>query len=282
MNDKSGEEEVFRASPILLVPVAASLVVSVLCASLILMSGTDFLSVTLFSDVGFGPFINATIFVALTGIGASMIYLLLRRKRLWVIRVLICFAVTVVTFFLSDFYLWMLFSLLNVADVELLAFLNAVLVTVIVDVEFFVLDNVGYEIIVLTLGGALGTFLGASIPTFSAVFILLFLGIYDIFAVTRGPVGKIALEGLRHLRGLSFSFRDIQMGLGDVTFYSMLISHAFIFFGPWACLSSTIGVLAGSLISFKMLEKKSIFPGLPFSVFLGLLGVFLVVALQYF
>jgi len=37
-----------------------------------------------------------------------------------------------------------------------------------------------------------------------------------------------------------------------------------------------VGVLAGSFMSFKMLERKRMFPGLPFSIGLGLLGVFLV------
>ncbi|MBX5326726.1 MAG: hypothetical protein ACQXXH_06210 [Candidatus Bathyarchaeia archaeon] len=231
-------------------------------------------SVTLLPEVGFGPLVNAAVFVVAAAVGASVIYLMMKHKVRWLVRFLTSFAMAVVTFFLSELYCWMLFSLLNVGNVDLLAFMNAVLITVIVDIELFVLDNRGYEIIILMLGGALGAFLGASIPTFSAVLILLFLAVYDVVAVFRGPVGKIALEGLEHLRGLSFSFRDIQMGLGDLTFYSMLISHAIIFFGPLAAASGAVGVLAGSFFSFKMLEKKGMFPGLPFSIILGLAGVF--------
>jgi len=268
------KEQVFQASLLLLVPVAASLIVGFLCSSLISVSQTDLPAVAFLPDSGFGPFLNATIFVVLTAIGASAIYLFLKHEARWVIRFLIGFAITVVTFFLSSLYFWMLLSLLNVRDADLLVLVDAILVTIVVDVELFVLDNVGAELIILILGGALGTFLGASIPTFSAVLILVFLAAYDVVAVFRGPVGKIALEGLEELRGLSFSFKNIQMGLGDLTFYSMLISHAFIFFGPWACLGGAVGVLAGSFLSFKMLEKRGMFPGLPFSISLGLLGVF--------
>jgi hypothetical protein len=279
MADQKEAETPFHASPVLLVPVAASLIIGVLFAYLILASQAVFPSVTPLPEMGFGPVINALIFVMLTGFGASLIYLFLKRKMKNLIRFLVGFAITVVTFFLSNVYLWMLLSLINVADVELLAFVDAILITAIVDVELFALHNIGGELIVLSLGGALGTFLGASIPTISAVLILLFLAAYDIVAVFRGPVGKIASEGLDYLRGLSFSFKDIQMGLGDLTFYSMLAAHALIFFGFLASFGGIVGVLLGSFLSFKMLEKKGMFPGLPFSIILGLLGVFVAVVL---
>ncbi|MEM2103188.1 MAG: hypothetical protein QXM22_06720 [Candidatus Bathyarchaeia archaeon] len=272
--DNRAEETAFQANPALLAPVIASLFVGALCAFLFLISDTSLPSVTLFPEMGFGPLVNATVFVIAAAVGASVIYLLMKHKVRVLVRFLITFAMTVVTFFLSELYCWMLFSLLNVGNVDLLAIVNAALITVVVDIELFVLENRGYEIIILMLGGALGAFLGASIPTFSAVLILLFFALYDVVAVFRGPVGKIALEGLEQLRGLSFSFRDIQMGLGDLTFYSMLISHAIVFFGPLAAVSGAVGVLAGSLLSFKMLEKKGMFPGLPFSIILGLAGVF--------
>jgi len=275
MADEKGAEKPFHASPILVVPVAASLIVGVLFAGLIISSQVVFPTVTPAPEMGFGPVINALIFVVLASFGASMIYILWKHKLKNSIRILISFAITIVTFFLSNIYLWMLFSLLNIPEIEFLALLDAILITAIVDVEVFMLQNVGSELVILGLGGAVGTFLGAAIPTISAVLILLFLAAYDIVAVFRGPVGKIAAEGLDELRGLSFSFRDIQMGLGDLTFYSMLAAHALIFFGPLASLGSAVGVVIGSFFSFKMLERRGMFPGLPFSIVLGLLGMFI-------
>jgi hypothetical protein len=109
-----------------------------------------------------------------------------------------------------------------------------------------------------------------SIPILSAVLILSFLAAYDVFAVYRGPVGKIAQTGLEQLRGLSVSFRDIQIGLGDLTFYSMLTALVLTNAGPALCLASITGVLIGAFAALKMLERKGIFPGLPFPVALGL------------
>ena len=125
---------------------------------------------------------------------------------------------------------------------------------------------------VLLLGGGLGAFLGVSIPTLSALLILFALAVYDVFAVYRGAVGKIAHSGLDQLRGLSFTFKDVQMGLGDLTFYSLLTSLVWTrSMSPVFLMASIAGVLLGVFIAFKMLERKGIFPGLPFPITLGLL-----------
>jgi hypothetical protein len=87
-------------------------------------------------------------------------------------------------------------------------------------------------------------------------------------------VGKLAQNsGLDELGGLSFSFKEIQMGLGDLVFYSMLSGvMLFNYSSIIPCLVSIVGILAGSVITFFMLEKKGIFPGLPFPILLGLAG----------
>jgi positive regulator of sigma E activity len=93
-----------------------------------------------------------------------------------------------------------------------------------------------------------------------------------VFAVYYGPVGKIAHAGLDQLKGLSFSFKDIQMGLGDLVFYSMLSGSMLLNFSVVSYLVSLVGILIGAFLTFVMLEKKGIFPGLPFPIFLGLVG----------
>jgi presenilin-like A22 family membrane protease len=110
------------------------------------------------------------------------------------------------------------------------------------------------------------------------VVILVFLAVYDVFAVYYGPVGKIAHSGLDQLQGLSYSFKDVQMGLGDLVFYSMLVGSMLFEFQPdlLPCLISIIGITVGSFLTLLMLEKKGIFPGLPFPIVLGLAGGFLV------
>jgi len=55
-------------------------------------------------------------------------------------------------------------------------------------------------------------------------------------------------------------------------FYSMLIGVMFFSFLPSVLptIMAIVGILIGSIATFFMLEKKGIFPGLPFPIMLGL------------
>ena len=106
----------------------------------------------------------------------------------------------------------------------------SVALAVLFDLAIFRFGSIARNVAVVAIGGALGIFFGFSIPLYSAVIILAFLAIYDVIAVYKGPVGKIAASGLDQLQGLSFSFKDIQMGLGDLVFYSMLMGVMFFSF----------------------------------------------------
>jgi presenilin-like A22 family membrane protease len=144
---------------------------------------------------------------------------------------------------------------------------------VLFDLAIFRLGSTARNVAVVAVGGALGIFFGKFIPLYSAIVLLAFLAIYDVIAVYKGPVGKIAQSsGLDQLQGLSFSFKDIQMGLGDLVFYSMLIGVVFFNFTPnlLPTVMAILGILAGSILTFFALEKKGIFPGLPFPILLGL------------
>jgi presenilin-like A22 family membrane protease len=186
------------------------------------------------------------------------------------ITVISGFAVTAAVFLVSIVYLYAFLSIYSVPFETMVVLALAIAVTVVADVEIFRRKGLGNILVLLLLGGSLGAFLGMTIPALSAVLILSFLAVYDVYAVYRGPVGKIANQGLEQLRGLSVSFRDVQIGLGDLTFYSMLTSIVLANAGPAFYAVSLIGVIAGAYLSFKLLEKKGMFPGLPFSVTFGL------------
>ncbi len=271
-------DEEFKSSPIYLLPILGSLLVSIVCASLVLASEVPLDPVLILPESGYGPLLNGVIFVVAAGSGATLIYLLLKHGVHKFVRVLMGFAISVLTFSLVIFYADLVLVVLEstlqlelgipIAGVVALAGLA----TVFVVVQVIWWKGRFYEMIVLVFGGATGALLGSYIPLLSAVFILVLLAVYDVVAVFRGPVGKIAAKGLEHLPGASFAFRDIHIGLGDITFYSMLVSRVFLSFGLLACAFATLGVLVGSYFSFKMVEKKGMFPGLPFSIFLGLLA----------
>ncbi len=265
-------EEEFKATHVYVIPIFASLLVSVFCAFLILQSQMMLNPLTIFPERGYGPVFNATIFVLASGLGATMIFFLLKYNLQRFIRLLMAIAFSILIFFLVIFYAELVFVIVNIEFSFTVSLFLALLATIFVLWEIFVRKGWFYEVFILVLGGATGTLLGASIPTISAILILLLLAVYDVIAVFRGPVGKIAAKGLENLPGASFSFKNMNVGLGDLVFYSMLVSHMLLNFGWEICIAAIFGVLLGSFLSFKMVEKKGMFPGLPFSILFGLLA----------
>jgi hypothetical protein len=260
----------FKAKLIHLTPILASLLFGVLCAFLLLTSSIETYVITPFSEDIFGSLGNASYFVILVGVGASLIYFLLKQRSHKLITLITGFALTTAVFMLSFIYLLAAFSRFSIPHIEAFILISSLTITILVSFTIFRTQSRFCNLIVLCLGGALGTFLAASIPTLSTILILCFLAVYDAFAVYHGPVGKIALNGLEQLHGLSFSFKNIQMGLGDLTFYSMLSGHMLLNFGFISCTASIISILFGCFLSFKMLERKGMFPGLPFPIIFGL------------
>ncbi|MEM2440395.1 MAG: presenilin family intramembrane aspartyl protease [Candidatus Bathyarchaeia archaeon] len=266
----------FKAELIHLAPIIVSLLFGVGCAYLLGASGMKLFEITPFQEESpAGPVSNALYFVVLVGFGASTLFFLLKKGNFRLIVLVTGFALVSAVFLLSTVYLYAFSLTFTPMPMEALVAVSA-LMTVSVGYVFFGTKSRFGDFIVLLLGGALGTLLGASIQTLSTVLILCFLAVYDAFAVYHGPVGKIARVGLEKLRGLSFSFKDIQMGLGDLTFYSMLVGHMLLYFGVFSCSASIAGILIGCFLAFKMLERKGVFPGLPIPIFVGLALGFLI------
>ncbi len=121
-----------------------------------------------------------------------------------------------------------------------------------------------------------GVFLGYSIGPVTAVVLVAALVIYDIIAVFRGPVGALAktLEP-GDLPGAMFSYGELTIGMGDLVFYSLIATTAMVYYGLFSFLWAAIGILAGTYLGFRALSKFEMFPGLPFSLLLGVAGMLL-------
>jgi len=263
--------EKFDAQIVYLVPILASLLFGLGCAYLLRAQPVPPVNVTPFpEDTASGLFGNALYFVILIAVSATVFYILLKRKNRKLVTLIIAFALTTSSLLLSVIYLSVIFA--YVPSLEILVLPLSIVITIIFDLAIFRLGSKARNTAVICLGGALGVFFGNFIPFLSAMLILAFLAVYDVFAVYYGPVGKIAHLGLDQLQGLSYSFKDVQMGLGDLVFYSMLSGSMLFNFGLISWLVSLVGILGGSFLTLAMLEKKGIFPGLPFPILLGLVG----------
>jgi hypothetical protein len=279
--EKKVESSKFKFELVYLAPILASLIFGLGCAYLLLpqQPSTPVLPVTPFNGTAPESSLgNALYFVILIGVAATVFYFLIKRGSKLVIKALLFVSMSTASALLSWFYLTALFSYFPSVSYLLIPLIVAI--TVLFDLAVFKFGGQIRNAVVICVGGALGIFLGFQILQFaglySVVAILLFLAVYDVVAVYKGPVGKIAesSSGLDTLQGLSFAFKDIQMGLGDLVFYSLLMGAMFFNFSssilPY--LMSIVGILAGSVLTLFMLQKRGIFPGLPFPVVLGLAG----------
>ncbi len=261
-----------------LAPILASILFGAFCAFIIQISSLTFHLVTPFSEDSLGFFAslaNGSYFVLLVAIGASSLYLFMKRKKYRLVTMLIKFALTLAIFTLSFFYLSAIFSLFDYVYWDILSAVVAMPVTALIAYALFKTNEKFANAVLVGIGGGLGTFLGFSLPTVSTILVLVFLAIYDSFSVFYGPIGKIARSGLDRLQGLSLSIGDVQIGLGDLTFYSMLSGHMFLNYGLVSCSASIGGILLGCALTFKLLEKKGMIPGLPFPILFGLSAGFL-------
>jgi len=267
------EEDKFRFQFVYLLPIMASMLFGLGCAYLLVPQQSGAIPVTPIPESTPGaPIGNALYFVVLLAIAATMFYFLIKRRSKNIIKALIVVALTTASLLLSLVYISALLSYFPSDYDFYILIASTIVITVLFDLAIFRLGHMARNVAVVCVGGALGIFFGFSIPLFSAIAILAFLAVYDVIAVYKGPVGKIAQSGLDQLQGLSFSFKDIQMGLGDLVFYSMLIGTLLFSFLPdfRPTIMAVVGILVGSVITFYMLEKKGIFPGLPFPIMLGL------------
>ena len=267
------EQDKFKFQMVYLVPILASLIFGLGCAYLLLPQQSEVIPVAPFPEnTPSGPFGNAFYFVILLAVAATVFYILIKRRSKRIIKGIITVAMTTASLLLSMIYLSAVFAYFP--SWSILVIPLSIAITIMFDIVIFRLGSIARNTAVICVGGALGIFFGFSIPLYSAVLILAFLAVYDVIAVYRGPVGKIAQTGLDELQGLTFAFKDIQMGLGDLVFYSMLTGVMLFTFLPniLPYIMSVIGILVGSIITFFMLERKGIFPGLPFPIMLGLAG----------
>ena len=223
--------------------------------------------------------LNALVFVLALGASATVMLLLIRRGRMKFIRSMVKAAVLVVSFAVAFWYASSILFILpySISDALATMILFGVSAGTALAIALTIFrTSRKYQLVGITLVSALtGIFLGYSIDRVTALVLVGALVVYDIVAVFRGPVGKLAKtleEG--DLPGAVFTYGDLTIGMGDMVFYSLLATTAlFNFGGVLSFLATALGILAGTFLGFKALSRYEMFPGLPFSLLLGVVGM---------
>ncbi len=178
------------------------------------------------------------------------------------------------------------------------------------------------NLLVLSYGIFIGAIIGVSLPLWSIFSLAICFSIYDLIIVFKGPLGKIwelfqenqqkAQEDIqKRIESGEFSEEEsnelsekfllqnaepndedlkkfvkdlkIEIGSGDLIFYSALVAVVFITTTNWlTTLLVIIGVLSGAgMTIYFLLKKKRVLPALPFSMFFGIFMFFLGQLIEY-
>jgi hypothetical protein len=271
----------FKAKPSQLAPEISAITLAGLLTFGLQSSNAPIVPITIFPETTSGITLNAGIFVVLMAATGTIMYLFIKFGLKRLVRYMINLALVALLFFLFTWYgsLYANYLPAFVTSTSwgwlLVSLLGAVALGLLIYKAKGALHLVG----IVLIGGLTGTFLGVSIPTLTAVVLLLALAGYDLFAVYKGPIGKMAEStNLEEFTGAVFTYGDLTVGMGDMVFYSMLASISMMNFGPIPFLAAAVGLVIGAYLGFKMLEGRDMFPGLPFAIILGL--VFMYVASQ--
>jgi len=273
----------FKATPSLIVPVLAALLLSGILTFGLQSSEAEVVTITVFPETPSGATLNASVFVVMMAIAATLIYVLVKYRKKRVVKYLITGAMLLVTFFLLNWYSELYATQLSpIVDVYGYAWIGLTGLASALLLFGIHRGRQSVRLIAVTIVGSLtGTFLGASIPTLTAILLLIALAAYDLISVYRGPIGKIAeMADLEDFKGAVFTVGDLTIGMGDLVFYSMLVSNAMVNFGTLAYLGAFAGVVVGSYLGFKMLERRTMFPGLPLAISFGLGAMIVLIQLQ--
>lgn len=120
------------------------------------------------------------------------------------------------------------------------------------------------------VGAGSGVLLGATVPLWTSFVLLVAVSIFDIYAVFRGHLKLLADNSRTSLKGLMVPFRGMDLGLGDVVFYSMLIMFSLSHFGFLSAIGASVGVGGGFAATLMLLRRRRLIPALPIPLLGGL------------
>jgi hypothetical protein len=267
----------FKAKPEQLLPEIFAIALAGLLTFSLRTSNAPIEAITFFPETTSGVTLNAGIFVVLMAATGTVMYFFIKYGLKRLVKYLINIAMFALLFFLFIWYGTLYADLLPpiLTSAVWIWLLVSLLASIALALAIYKSKGTLHFVAIILIGGMTGTFLGVSIPTLTAIALLLALAAYDLFAVYKGPIGKIAQStDLEEFTGAVFTYGDLTVGMGDMVFYSMLASMSMMNFGPLPFLAAAVGLIVGAYLGFRMLEGRDMFPGLPFAITLGLVAMY--------
>ncbi len=310
--EQDGEEDTLRlpvfrvTAKYFLVPIIVAIILAGILAYLTFYNAGIQLTAVIVSEEEYGlagAFYNGLFFTVIAGVSSFLIVFLVKKRGLKTLQVIMSvtflFLGVILIIFFGDGLL-VIFNL-PVESFYVLIIIAGVLgflLTYIFQSDKF--SSRAKNVVILIFGVLIGAFMGVIMPTWTTMMILMGISIWDIISVRRGPIKKLFqlfdqeikeseqsnTEKPTELTPEDFREASMEIGIGDIAFYSLLASHALISTDSiivWGI--TTIGVLIGALWTLRLIRRSKILPGLPLSIFIGIalywLGVFIDAHVQF-
>lgn len=250
-------------------------------------------------DPGSG-FYAGLVFIIIAIISSVFIAYIVKKKGEDALKYVMGFAFFLLTFLITYFFgdvpIFLLSPSIEVYYIISITFLITCGITGLLVTTRFFSGKMSYKhrnAYVLYIGIIVGSFMSIIFYENSWLVLTMLIGIsiWDIISVKKGPIKKImeatgtidpefekkVANGEIELSNLEDS--DLEIGIGDLAFYSLLASHTLVaslfitdswIFSLCATVASIVGIIVGSKLTIRALERNKILPGLPLSIFIGL------------
>ncbi len=209
------------------------------------------------------PYVNALVVVGVMFAGSLAMIVLMKYRRF--IRVLLSAIFFTATWAATTFYI-----ILGTQLQENAVFITSALVASLVTAGVFSKSELAAVLGASYLSSASGVIIGSSIPFWTSIILLVAISLYDLLAVFKGHLKRIADADTSSIRGLLVDFRGVTIGLGDLFFYSVLLSFSISNFGVVSGAAAYAGLLGGFIATLHLAKKRRIFPGLPLTLTVAL------------
>ncbi len=246
--------------------------------------------------------INGLIFVLVAAISSFIIIFLVKKFGIGILKFVFGFSFGflgfILTYFFAEIITYIIFY--NLPNTEIV-FIYYIIVSYIIlfgSGAFIIIMLYKYfttksyltkNFFVLYVSFLVGAMFGVIMPLWTTLAILIGFSIWDIFAVKAksGPIKQMIDIASQNNTEEELSEEELakkiesgeaiydtsklEIGIGDLAFYSMLTSAALIITGSLIVMILTaIAIMIGTGITIQGLKKNKILPGLPISIFLGI------------
>ncbi len=220
-----------------------------------------------------------TLSLTLLGLlGVTFLYWLITRKKDFELRVLLALAVAptvaVLAIIVSQTLLMILAKTVStlMAAVIVLVSLYVAVFSVI-----FILSNAFStrirNLVFIVYGALLGSFISLLLPTASLVTLLVSVAVYDLIMLNSGwftDLVHVLSESRRAGARMSYFSEEIEIGIGELIFYSFIPAHVEAYYGFDLLVVTLVMTCIGVLLNLWVLEKRGFIAGLPAPILLGL------------